>query len=88
MRKVTDALIILTLLILGACGPEITSPEGGAAIGKVVPFAVPDVWCTGISDAGQDTITAKGKDRPRAACYAPEQPAPGNDPPTAVVDSL
>jgi hypothetical protein len=52
MRNGVDALIV-TLLTLGACSPEIAAPEGGAAIGKVVPLAVPDVWCTAVSDAGQ-----------------------------------
>jgi hypothetical protein len=86
MRKGADALIV-TLLTLGACGPEITSPQGGAAVGRVVPIAVPEVWCTAIPDAGQDTTAAKGKDRPRAACHAPEQPAPVRDSLTSAVDS-
>jgi hypothetical protein len=87
MRKGTDALIV-ALVTLGACGPEITAPEGGAAIGKVVPVAVPDAWCTAVSDAGQDTTAAKAKDRSRAACHAPEQPGPGKDSLTVAVDSL
>jgi hypothetical protein len=57
MRKGADAIIV-TLLTLGACGPEITTPEGGAAIGRVVPVAVPDVWCAA---AGQDTTAAKSQ---------------------------
>jgi len=90
MRKGADALIV-TLLTLGACSPEITSPEGGAAIGKVVPkvvpLVVPDVWCA--ADAGQDTTAAKGKNPPLAACPAPARPAPGRgDSLTVVVDSL
>ena len=92
MRKVVDALIV-ALLTLGACSPEITAPEGGAAIGKVVPkvvpLVVPDVWCAAVSDTGQDTTAAKGKNRPRASCHAPERPAPGRgDSLTFVVDSL
>jgi hypothetical protein len=87
MRKGADALMV-TLLTLGACSPEITAPEGGAAIGKVVPLAVPDVWCTAVSDAGQDTTAAKGRNRPRAACRAPDQPASGRDSLTFVADSL
>jgi hypothetical protein len=83
MRKGAGALSV-TLLTLGACSPEVTAPEGGAAIGRVVPVAVPDVWCTA---AGQDTAAAKGKDRPRPACHAPDQPAPGRDSLTSVVDS-
>ena len=62
MPKGADALIV-TLLALGGCSPEITAPEGGAAIGKVVPLAVPDVWCAAASDAAQDTTAAKGKKR-------------------------
>jgi hypothetical protein len=87
MRKGAGALIV-TLLTLGACSPEITTPEGGAAIGRVVPVAVPDVWCTAASGAGQDTTAAKGKDRPRAACHAPEPRAQGGDSLTVAVDSL
>ena len=87
MRKVADALIV-ALLTLGACGPEITTPEGGAAISKVVPVAVPDVWCPAAPDAAQDTTAGKGKDRPGAACDAPERPAPGRDSLPSWVDSL
>jgi hypothetical protein len=85
MRKGADALII-TLLTLGACSPEITAPEAGAAVGKVVPLVVPDVWCA--ADAGRDTTAAKGKTPPLAACPAPALPASGRDSLMFVVDSL
>jgi hypothetical protein len=73
MRKGADA-VILTLLILGACSPEITTPQGGAAISRVVPVAVPDVWCPAAPEASRDTTAAKGKDRPGEACDPPERP--------------
>ena len=86
MQKGAEALIV-TLLTLGACSPEITAPEGGAATGKVVPLAVPDVWCTAVSDAGRDTTAAKGRNRARAACHARKRPAPGRDSLRSMVDS-
>jgi hypothetical protein len=89
MRKGADVRIVI-LLILGACSPEITAPEGGAAVGKVVPIVVPlvvpDVWCA--ADAGQDTTAAKRKNPPLEACPAPALPASGRDSLMFVVDSL
>ena len=89
MRKGADALFV-ALSTLGACSPDITAPEAGAAVGKVVPIVVPlvvpDIWCA--ADAGQDTTAAKGKNPPLAACPAPELPASGRDSLTFVVDSL
>lgn len=91
MRRAADALIV-TLLTLGACSPEVTSPEGGAAVGKVAPkiapWVVPDIWCPAAADAAQDTTATDGKSRPRAACRAPAQrPPPRSDSPTVVADS-
>ena len=65
--KSTEVLLVTLLAtVLGACAPEVTAPEGGAAINRVVPLAVPDVWCSAASDAGQDSTAAKDKNRPRA----------------------
>jgi len=86
MHKCADALLV-TLFSLGACSPEVTAPEGGAAIGKVVPVAVPDTWCSAVSDAG-DTTATKRKNLPRPTCRAPAQPASGRDSLTFAADSL
>ena len=86
-------LLLITLLatVLGACAPDVTAPEGGAAINRVVPvlvpLAVPDVWCPAASDAGQDSTAAKNKNRARPACDAPKPSASGRGSPTRVVDS-
>ena len=72
--KPTEVLLVtLSVTLLCACAPDVTAPEGGAAINKVVPLAVPDVWCPAPSDAGQDSTVAKEKNRPRPACDAPKQ---------------
>lgn len=85
MKKVatrTDVLLVTLLAIfLGACTPEATDPQGGAAIinggaaisNRLVPMVVPDVWCSAAPDAGHDGTAAKDNDRPRAACDAPKQ---------------
>jgi hypothetical protein len=84
----TDVLLVTLLAtLLVACIPEVTAPQGGAAINRVVPIAVPDVWCSAASDAGQDSTAAKDKNRPRAACDAPKQSASGRGSLTFVVDS-
>ena len=86
-------LLLITLLatVLGACAPDVTAPEGGAAINRVVPvlvpLAVPDVWCPAASDAGQDSTAAKNQNRARPACDAPTPSASGRGSPTRVVDS-
>jgi hypothetical protein len=48
---------VLALLLLTpvACAPDVTSPEGAAAVGRVVPIAVPDVWCPA-NRAPEDTL--------------------------------
>ena len=76
--KTTEVLLVtLSVTLLCACAPDVTAPEGGAAINRVVPvlvpLAVPDVWCPAPSDAGQDSTVAKEKNRPRPACDAPKQ---------------
>ena len=86
--KRTEVLLVTLLAtVLGACAPEVTAPEGGAAINRLVPLAVPDVWCSAASDAGQDSTAAKDKNRPRASCNAPKPSASGMGSPTWVVDS-
>lgn len=90
--KRTEVLMVtLSATLLGACVPEATAPEGGAAINRVVPvlvpLAVPDVWCPAESGTGQDSTAAKNKNRPRPACDAPKQSTSGRGSPTWVVDS-
>ena len=86
-RRTEILLVSLLATVLGACAPEVTAPEGGAAISRVVPIAVPDVWCSAASDAGQDNTAAKDKNRPRPACDAPKPSASGRGSLTWVVDS-
>lgn len=74
----TDVLLVTVLTtLLGACTPEVTAPQAGAAINRVVPrvvpMVVPDVWCLASSETGQDTTAAKDKKRLRLACEAPKQ---------------
>jgi hypothetical protein len=69
-------LLVTLLTSLFACTPEVTAPQGGAAINKVVPMkvvplVVPDVWCPASSGAGQDSTAPRDKNRPRAQCDAP-----------------
>jgi len=82
--KRTEVLLVTLLAaVLGACTPEATAPQGraatglgqsgGAAINRVVPIAVPDVWCSAGSDASHDSPAAKDKNRPRVVCDAPKQ---------------
>jgi hypothetical protein len=74
-------LVTLLAILLGACTPDATDPQGGAAISnggaaisnRLAPMVVPDVWCSAASDAGHDSTAAKDKNRPRAACDAPKQ---------------
>jgi hypothetical protein len=90
--KQTEVLLVaLSATMLGACAPDVTAPEGGAAINRVVPvlvpLAVPDVWCPAPSDAGQDSTAAKDKNHPRPACDAPKRLTSGRGSPTWAVDS-
>jgi hypothetical protein len=82
MRKRLNLPMLALMASLGACAPEVTAPEGGAGVGRVVPMAVPDVWCPG-SAAAPDTTDAK---RPRVTCDAPKQ-SPGATDSMVVVDS-
>ena len=75
MRKRLNLSLLALITGLGACAPEVTAPEGGAAVGRVVPMAVPDVWCPA-SGTVQDTTDAK---RPRVTCNVPKQSAGGAD---------
>jgi hypothetical protein len=43
--RVLSCTAAAVLIVVGACTPEATAPQAGAAVGKVVPVAVPDVWC-------------------------------------------
>jgi hypothetical protein len=75
-EAVLTALTVTLLTNLGACTPEATAPQGGAAVARVVPVAVPDAWCTISQDTGQDS-TAIGKGAAHPACSTPKQPAAG-----------
>jgi hypothetical protein len=55
--------ILMYILISAGCTPEATAPQGGAAVGKVVPVAVPDAWCPASADSAQDSTASK-----RARC--------------------
>jgi hypothetical protein len=85
-RKGAVLLVTLLATLLGACTPEATAPQGGAAISRVVPMAVPDAWCPAPSDAGRDSTAAKDTTRPRVVCHVPKQPASGRGSLTFVVD--
>lgn len=73
MKRVTTRtdVLLITLLapLLGACTPEATDPQGGAAIinggaainNRLVPMVVPDVWCAAASDVSHDSTAAKDK---------------------------
>jgi hypothetical protein len=82
MRKRLNLPMLALVASLGACAPEATAPEGGAGISRVVPLAVPDVWCPA-PGAGPDTTDAK---RPRVRCDAPKQSPAATDS-MVVVDS-
>jgi hypothetical protein len=51
----TQGGLLALLLLTPACAPEVTSPEGAAAVGQVVPIVVPDVWCPA-NRAPEDTL--------------------------------
>jgi hypothetical protein len=61
------AILMYTLITSAGCTPEATAPQGGAAVGKVVPVAVPDTWCPASADSAQDSTASK-----RARCGAQE----------------
>ena len=67
--------VILLPLVLGAavaaCAPEATAPGAGAATARVIPIAVPDVWCEAGDDSA-DTAAARGRCRP-AQSLAPSE---------------
>jgi hypothetical protein len=75
-RAVLTVLTVTLVSTLCACAPEATAPQGGIAVARVVPVAVPDAWCTTSPDTGQDS-TARAEDRGHPACYVPKQPAAG-----------
>jgi hypothetical protein len=80
-------LVSLLATLQSACTPEATAPQGGAAISRVVPLAIPDVWCPAQADGGQDSTSAKDAPRPPAACDAPRHSASGKGTPAVAVDS-
>jgi hypothetical protein len=83
---VLTVLTVGLLANLGACTPEATAPQGGAAVARVVPVVVPDAWCTTRPDKGQDS-TASAKDPAHPTCDAPNRPKAGNGSLKPVVDS-
>ena len=64
MRR-NPTILICILVTSAGCTPEATAPQGAAAVGKVVPVAVPDAWCPASADSAQDSTAS-------AACGAPE----------------
>jgi hypothetical protein len=75
-----DGLLAL-LLTLAACAQETTSPQGASAITRVVPVAMPDVWCP-VNRAPEDV--AHVSDLP--ACHTTADVPP--PPQTAARDSM
>jgi hypothetical protein len=53
--RASGGVLALLLLTQVACAPDVTSPQGAAAVSKVVPIVVPDVWCPA-NRAPEDTL--------------------------------
>jgi hypothetical protein len=65
-------LLVATLFAgLSACAQEATAPQGAAGISRVVPIAVPDMWCPDQPSGNPDSNATKGTARARAACERP-----------------
>jgi hypothetical protein len=59
MRHGNSALFTLFVCSSSlSCAPEATAPESGAAVSRVVPIAIPDVWCSA-TDTAADTVPAQ-----------------------------
>ncbi len=87
MAKRVGGVALLALGVFLGCTSEATSPEGAAAISRVVPVAVPDMWCPAAPGDGQDSAAAKATTRQHPACDAKPRPASGRGSLTFVVDS-
>jgi hypothetical protein len=66
------ALLLLTQI---ACAPDVTSPQGAAAVGQVVPMAVPDVWCPA-KRAPDDSLHLNNLPACHTPADVPPSPAP------------
>jgi hypothetical protein len=67
----------LGLLVLSqiACAPDVTSPQGAAAVAQVVPIVVPDVWCP-MNGSPEDTLQLNGLPACHTSVDVPPPPAP------------
>jgi hypothetical protein len=87
MRRCASLLMVALWAGPAGCAHEATAPQGGAGVARVVPVAVPDVWCPAASDPGQETTAAPGQGPSRTVCEAVERSAPGSPSRTVLVDS-
>lgn len=63
--------LTVMLPVIGACVPEATAPQGASSIGaRVVPIAVPDVWCP----ATRDSTAPEGKSHDAIMCSEQWEP--------------
>jgi hypothetical protein len=69
----TQGGLLVLLLLTQACAPEVTSPEGAAAVSQVVPIAVPDVWCPA-NRAPEDTLKVNNLPACHTTVDAPPPP--------------
>jgi hypothetical protein len=67
----------LSLLLLAqiGCAPDVTSPQSAAAVSRVVPIAVPDVWCPA-NRTPEDTLAVTGLPACHTSVDVPPPPAP------------
>jgi hypothetical protein len=65
----------LLLLAQIACAPDVTSPQSAAAVGQVVPVAVPDVWCPA-NRTSEDTLQVNNLPACHTSVDVPPPPAP------------
>jgi len=79
--QVAAALLSVLLLASAACVSEATAPQIGGSVTRVVPFAVPDIWCP----ANPDTAAGTANDAGESVCETTHPPAPTR--PSAWVDS-
>jgi hypothetical protein len=74
MRHRSSLLLGTLFAGLCACAQEATGPQGAASITRVVPVAVPDVWCTATADGPADTVAPQK--RCQTTVNAPPPPPP------------
>lgn len=73
--RTRDGWLGLLLLTQIACAPDVTSPQGAAAVGQVAPMAVPDVWCPA-NGAAEDTLQLNNLPACHTSVDVPSPPAP------------